>query len=159
MTFKLSCADFTFPLLPHDRVLELIAMLELDGVDIGLFEKRSHLQPSTEFADLQQSASRLKGRLDKAGLEVFDVFLLMDPELDAYAINHPDPGRCEHARNWFLKTLAYTSTLGDQHVTTTPGMYFAGVDRLACCFDSTGQSEALRHWLPSAEASPVAPMT
>jgi len=49
MTLKLACADFTFPLLPHEHVLQLIAMLEFTGVDIGLFEERSHLRPSTEF--------------------------------------------------------------------------------------------------------------
>ena len=43
MKLKLACADFTFPLLAHDRVLDLIAMLEFDDVDIKLFEKRSHL--------------------------------------------------------------------------------------------------------------------
>ena len=29
MELKLSCADFTFPLLPHDAVLKLIAMMGL----------------------------------------------------------------------------------------------------------------------------------
>ena len=32
MRLKLACADFTFPLLPHDHVLDLIAMLKLKGV-------------------------------------------------------------------------------------------------------------------------------
>ena len=49
MPYRLACADFTFPLLPHARVLKLIAMLEFEGVDIGLFEGRSHLRPSQEF--------------------------------------------------------------------------------------------------------------
>src|ERR1041385_8229426 len=49
MKLKLACADFAFPLLPHDRVLDLIAMLEFEGVDIGLFEGRSHLWPSAEM--------------------------------------------------------------------------------------------------------------
>ncbi len=40
---KLACADFTFPLLPHANALDLIAMLGIKGVDIGLFEDRSHL--------------------------------------------------------------------------------------------------------------------
>ena len=40
MKLKLACADFTFPLLPHRSALELISLLEFDGVDIGLFEGR-----------------------------------------------------------------------------------------------------------------------
>ena len=50
MTFRLACADFTFPLLSHEQSLDVISMLGFDGVDIGLFEGRSHLHPSREFA-------------------------------------------------------------------------------------------------------------
>ena len=56
MSMKLACADFTFPLLPHDNVLKLIALMDLQGVDIGLFEERSHLWPSREFEDIEKSA-------------------------------------------------------------------------------------------------------
>ncbi len=31
MRLKLACADFTFPLLPHDHVLDLIAMSKLNA--------------------------------------------------------------------------------------------------------------------------------
>src|SRR6266576_26331 len=55
MDLKLACADFAFPLLPHDRVLDLIAMLEFQGVDIGLFEGRSHLWPSKVFVSPAKS--------------------------------------------------------------------------------------------------------
>lgn len=49
MRLKLACSDFTFPLLPHERSLDLIAMMEIKGVDIGLIPGVSHLQPSSEF--------------------------------------------------------------------------------------------------------------
>ena len=49
MNLKLACADFTFPLLAHDHVLDLIAMLGFEGVDVGLFEGRSYLWPSRVF--------------------------------------------------------------------------------------------------------------
>jgi len=124
MNFKLACADFTFPLLPHERVLELISWLDLPGVDIGLFEGRSHLWPSKEFNNLQKSANALKDSLESLGLEPADVFLQMDPNLEPFAINHPDHERREHARDWFLKTLDYTDVLGGKHVTTPPGVHF-----------------------------------
>ena len=57
---KLASADFTFPLLPHDKVLDLIAALEMDGIDIGLFEGRSHLWPSREFKNVAKSARTLR---------------------------------------------------------------------------------------------------
>ena len=69
MTPKLACADFTFPLLPHDKALDLIAMLGFDGADIGLFEGRSHLWPSRVFEDLRTSAKELSAKLSDRGLE------------------------------------------------------------------------------------------
>ena len=50
---KFACADFTFPLLPHEDSLQLISMLGFDGADIGLFEERSHLWPSREFENVE----------------------------------------------------------------------------------------------------------
>src|SRR6185436_4412468 len=79
MALRLACADFTFPLLSHDKVLDLIAALDFDGVDIGLFEGRSHLWPSKEFRNVSKSAKILKKKLDACGLTCADVFLQMAP--------------------------------------------------------------------------------
>jgi sugar phosphate isomerase/epimerase len=124
MHAKLACADFTFPLLPHDKVLQLIAMLEFDGVDIGLFENRSHLWPSREFAQLERAAQRLKTQLDTHGLAAADIFLQLDPDFKPYAINQPDPARRQHAREQFARTLEYAAGVGARHVTTLPGVEF-----------------------------------
>lgn len=126
MGLRLACADFTFPLLAHDRVLQLIALLEFEGVDIGLFEGRSHLWPSRELADLAGSAHRLRARLDGLGLAAADVFLQLDPEFAPYAVNHPDAERRRHARGQFERTVEYAALLGARHVTTLPGVLFEG---------------------------------
>jgi sugar phosphate isomerase/epimerase len=122
--FKLACADFAFPLLPHGKVLDLIAALEFQGVDIGLFEGRSHLWPSKEFKNLIKSAKALKKKLDACGLACADVFLQMAPSFVPYAINQPEAARRRKARDWFLKTLEYASVSGAKHVTTLPGVRF-----------------------------------
>ena len=124
MEWRLASADFTFPLLPHDKVLDLVAALELNGIDIGLFEGRSHLWPSREFKELSRSAKTLRDKLADRGLAPADVFLQLDPDFVPYAINQPDPGRRQHAREQFLRTLEYASELGSPHVTTLPGVYF-----------------------------------
>ena len=124
MNLKLACADFTFPLLPHGKALGLIAMLEFDGVDIGLFEGRSHLWPSREFDDAGAAAGRLKRQLDDLGLRAADVFLQMAEDFVPYAINHPEPQRRRHARDWFMHALDYASALGAAHVTALPGVAF-----------------------------------
>lgn len=124
MAYPLACADFTFPLLPHDKVLRLIAMLELQGVDIGLFEGRSHRWPSREFAQPEQAAAGLRSQLDDLGLRAADIFLQMNPNFAPYAINQPDAARREQAREWFARTLDYARAVGAQHVTVLPGVAF-----------------------------------
>ena len=124
MTLKLACADYTFPLLPHDDVLTLIAMLGIRDVDIGLFEHRSHLQPSDQFENVTRSAKTLKKRLDSKGLNLADVFLQVDDDGMSYAINHPDASRRRKARDWFERTLDYAAACGAKHVTISPGVYF-----------------------------------
>ncbi len=121
---KLASADFTFPLLAHDKVLDLIAALEMDGIDIGLFEGRSHLWPSREFKNLAKSARMLGKKLGDRGLKPADVFLQMNPDFVPYAINHPEPVRRRKARDTFLRTLEYAERVGSPHVTTLPGVYF-----------------------------------
>jgi len=124
MKFKLACADFTFPLLPHRQALELIATIGFEGVDIGLFEGRSHLRPSQEFKQLGRSARRLKKQLDDVGLKAADVFLQTHADLGPFTVNHPLATHRRKARDWFVKTLEYTSLCAGRHVTILPGITF-----------------------------------
>lgn len=125
---KLACADFTFPLLPHEKSLELIAALEMDGADIGLFEERSHLWPSREFAALERNAKSLRRMLDATGLQCADLFLQCAPDFETYAINHPDAARRDHAADWFRRSLDYAAIVGSTHVTGLPGVEFVGYE-------------------------------
>jgi sugar phosphate isomerase/epimerase len=124
MKFKLACADFTFPLLEHDRVLDLIAMLGFDGVDVGLFEGRSHLWPSRVFPTLRESARELAGKLGDRGLKLADVYLQTAPDFVSLAPNHPESTRRAQARDLLLRTLEFAAVCGCRHVTALPGVYF-----------------------------------
>ena len=123
MSLPLACADFTFPLLSHEHSLDLISMLGFEGVDIGLFEGRSHLYPSQEFGD-PASGDILGRKVADRGLSVADVFLQMDPDFKACAVNHPEATRREQARDWFLRTLDYANACNCKHVTALPGVLF-----------------------------------
>ena len=122
--YSLACADFTFPLLTHDQSLKLISLLGFEGVDIGLFDERSHLWPSREFVNVEKSAQALKRKLDDLGLRAADVFLQTAPDFRPIAINHPDAAPRAQARDWFLKTLDYAVGCGSGHVTILPGVHF-----------------------------------
>jgi sugar phosphate isomerase/epimerase len=125
MKAKFACADFTFPLLQHPHALDLISHLGFTGVDIGLFEQRSHLWPSQEFKNVKASARKLKRALADRGLVAADVFLQMMPDFTPFAINQPNAARRRKARDWFQRTLEYAEAVGCKHVTTLPGVVFA----------------------------------
>ena len=151
MKLKLACADFTFPLLSHDSALDVVAMLDFNGVDIGLFEGRSHLWPSREFKAPAKAGARLGRKLAARGLACADVFLQMNPNFVPFAINHPEAARRKKARDWFLKTLDYAEACGAKHVTTLPGVQFEAEkpgDSWGRCFEElawrVGQARARR---------------
>ncbi len=123
---RLACADFTFPLLDHDGVLHLIQLMDFTGVDIGLFEGRSHLQPSQELCQPEQAGMALRQKMSDRGLVVADVFLQMDPDFVPYAINHPEASRRQKARDWYCRVLDYAEACGCPHVTILPGVHFDG---------------------------------
>jgi sugar phosphate isomerase/epimerase len=127
MRFPLACADFTFPLLTHAQALRLISMIGVEGVDIGLFEGRSHLHPSRELEQPAASGAALGRQVADCGLHVADVFLQMDPDFSRYAVNHPDKPRRDRARDWFRRTLDYARACRCGHVTALPGVLFDGV--------------------------------
>ncbi|MEP6749066.1 MAG: sugar phosphate isomerase/epimerase family protein [Bacteroidota bacterium] len=128
---KFACADYTFPLLPHDSVLSVIALLDCKGVDIGLFSRRSHLTPETEFQQPANRAKLLRQKLEDRGLVATDVYLQLDTDFYPHAINHPEKSRRQLARDGFLKLVEYASELGADHITCLPGMIFPGEERNA----------------------------
>ncbi len=98
----------------------------IEGVDTGLFEGRSHLQPSNEFEDLSKHSAKLRKKLKDRGLKPADIFLQTALDFVSLATNHPQKEKREKARDLFLKTLEYASICGAKHVTALPGVYFEG---------------------------------
>ena len=124
MGFQYACADFTYPLLPHDKVIKLIALLGFDGIDIGLFENRSHLQPSGVLHEPEKNGRILGGKTADAGIKVADVFLQCDVEFSTKAINHPDKKVRDETRDYFLKMIDYASAAESRHITCLPGVHY-----------------------------------
>lgn len=125
---KFACADYTFPLLPHDKVLDVIRLLECPGIDIGLFSGRSHLRPESEFENVKANARKLKQKLEERGLIASDVFLQLDTDLAKMAINHPDENIRKYGREQFLHLIEYATELEADHITCLPGMFFPEVE-------------------------------
>ncbi len=121
---KLACADFTFPLLSHDHVLDLIAMLGLEGVDIGLFPDRSHFHHEHFLGRAPAAAKELSAKVHDRGLEFADIFHQSGPDLEQLAENHPDPERRRRARDLFLHTLEFVTLCEAKHMMSLPGIHF-----------------------------------
>ena len=122
MKLKFSCADFTFPLLPHEKVLALLNLLEIEAVDIGVFEQRSHHWPSQIIPSPAKSAQRLKSQLEQRDLVAADVFLQTGPEPPIAAVNDPDKAIRAKNRDIFKAITEYCRELGCQHLTGLPGV-------------------------------------
>ncbi|MEX1117799.1 MAG: sugar phosphate isomerase/epimerase family protein [Terrimicrobiaceae bacterium] len=126
MNPKFSCADFTFPLLPHKKVLDLLRLLEIRGVDLGIFQDRSHHSPSDIVLDPLTAAQSMREELHSRGLEAADVFLQTGAEPSIAAANDPDDGVRNQNRKTFMGMIEYCCELGAAHLTGLPGVCHSG---------------------------------
>ncbi len=131
---KLSCADFSWPLLPHRAALELIHLLDIDGVDIGLFGGRSHVRPEVVREDVARWAGLVEQRVIDAGLLVADLYFQPATDFTRMAVNHPDPKERTDGDGLFAVALDFGHRIGAPGITVLPGVAFPG----------QGPSEAIR---------------
>jgi sugar phosphate isomerase/epimerase len=121
---KLACADFTWPLLPHERVLSLIRLLDVEGVDLALFGNRSHVRPEMVRSDIPMWSGILQERLERCGLELADFFWQPWTDFETLAPNHPDAGQREEAAALFSDMLEMARRLCAPGMTMLPGVRF-----------------------------------
>jgi sugar phosphate isomerase/epimerase len=121
---RLACADFTWPLLAHDRVLALIRLLDIEGLDLGVFGGRSHIRPETVRDDIPRWGGILSERIERAGLALADFFFQPATSFDIMAVNHPDPAQGEEAAALFRDMLELARRLDAPGMTILPGLRF-----------------------------------
>ena len=120
---KLACADNTFRLLePWESAVELIRLLDLDGVDVCLMGNRSHIRPEDVRGDVPAAAQRIREGVLGRGLEVSDVFCIPWTEFLTMAPNHPDPAERERSRAFFRDMLELAALAGSPGLTMLPGV-------------------------------------
>lgn len=124
MSFRFACSDATFPLLPHEKAFRLIKLLDFQGVDIGLFEQRSEVQPSMVLDDPVKNGLALRKKAEECGLLIADVFYQAACDFTIKAINHPDPTIRKKERENFERTLDYALACDSYHMTILPGVHY-----------------------------------
>jgi sugar phosphate isomerase/epimerase len=103
-------------------------MLGFEGIDIGLFQDRSHLQPSHVLPNLAKAAGELTGKLRDNGLKLADLFH-QNSSFDKMAANDPDPGEQRKSREMFLHMLEFAQLCHAPHMTALPGVEWPGEPR------------------------------
>ncbi len=127
MKIPLSCSDFTFPLLPHRAACQLIHLIGLEGVDLGIFHQRSHLQPHHLRGREKAAAKELTDRLTDLDLKVSDVFIQTGANHRERAANSPEARERKAGHEMFLSALEFAVACGSKHITGLPGMPFESV--------------------------------
>ncbi len=126
---RISCADFTFPKLPHDLVLDLIAGLGLAGVDVSLIGGNAHLPVEDVLAQPSHWARHLSGMLHARGLDLSDVNFTPSGEFLRLALNHPDAAERRASADAFHGGLEFTARANGSHITLLPGIAWPSEDR------------------------------
>jgi sugar phosphate isomerase/epimerase len=124
MTARLSCADSTFPKLSHEASLTVIKDLGIDAVDVCSFTGYLHNPPETVLADPDGAADAVRARLDRVGLTVADMFMIVGGSFEEYAPNHPDRGVRERSLEIFEMFVRFARRLGAPGLTILPGTTF-----------------------------------
>lgn len=120
---RLACADNTFRLLePWESVLDLIRLLELDGVDVCLMGNRSHIRPEAVRDDIPAAAARISKGLERRGLAVSDLFVIPWTDFQTLAPNHPAAAERARSRMLFEGMLELAIRIGAPGLTMLPGV-------------------------------------
>ncbi len=124
MSLRVSCADSTFPRLSHETALTVIKDLGITAVDVCSFTGYPHTPPESVLADPDRAAESVGARLDRLGLTVADVFMIVGGSFEEYAQNHPDRGVRDKALEYFGQFVKFARRLEAPGLTILPGTTF-----------------------------------
>jgi sugar phosphate isomerase/epimerase len=138
---RFATADYSFPLLSWEKALRLARDLEMDGIDLSLFQGRSQIKPEEALANPSVSGARTRAAVEANGLEVADVFGIPGKDFSELCPNHPDEGVRRASREYFLRLVDFAAASGAAHMTSLPGIVFEseGFDgSFARCMEELG---------------------
>lgn len=119
---ELTCTSFSFPLLPFEKSVKQIALLDIPNVDLGAHGDGTHLQPDRIEADPVGQADAVRRAVDAAGLGVADLFPTFGRGFRDRAVNSPDPEVRRANRKRFDAFVAFCRRVGCPGITLLPGV-------------------------------------
>jgi len=105
-------------------VLELVAAIGVEGVDLFLAGNRSVVRPEDVRADIAGAAAQISRDVSAAGLAISDLFLIPWTDLETMAPNHPEAEQRKASRALFLDMLELAVQLGAPGMTALPGIHW-----------------------------------
>lgn len=126
---RLAAADYSFPLLQWRQTVRLASELAFEGIDISVFQGRSHLKPADVLTNPPAWGAMVCRTLKDNGLEAADIFGIPGASFDEAAPNHPDAAQRTLARDFFLRLLEFALCCDAKHLTILPGIHFETEDR------------------------------
>src|ERR1700752_5219788 len=102
---RFATADYSFPLLSWEKALRLASDLEMDGIDLSLFQDRSQLKPEEALANPSVSGAKARAAVEAHGLAVADVFGIPGKDFLDLCPNHPDVSVRHASREYFRKLV------------------------------------------------------
>jgi sugar phosphate isomerase/epimerase len=121
---RFATADYSFPLLSWEKALRLAGDLEMEGIDISLFQERSQLKPEDVLANPAVSGAKAGSAVKAQGLAVADVFGIPGRNFTELCPNHPDANVRHASREYFTKLAEFAAHCGAAHLTSLPGIVF-----------------------------------
>jgi len=122
---RLASADFSWPGLSHDLVLDIVSELGCEGIVLGLIGDYSPVGIDTVREDVPYWAGRIAERVAAHGLVIADVFPIASMDLVGLAVNHPDEGERTRSADFFREMIDFTVRTHADGLTILPGMPFA----------------------------------
>jgi sugar phosphate isomerase/epimerase len=122
----LACGDHSFPLLEHDKAMQVVAMLGFTGFDLALMGNRSQVRPEHIHGDVPGQAVHLKREIEAKGLRLSDVFVIPWTDFETLAPNHPDADERAKARALFADALELAARIEAPGMTMLPGISWPG---------------------------------
>ncbi len=122
---RIASADFSWPGLRPEFVLDLIRELELDGVSLAYFGGLTERTPQRIADDPVAWGEQVAAELAERGLAPADTFFVPSADLVGMAVNHPDPTERAGGSELFAAFCEFAERVGTSGITTLPGLVFA----------------------------------
>ena len=118
----LSCTSFSFPMLSLAQALQVIVILDLDGVDLCIANGARDVRAEAVISDATGLGRKHRQICQDFGLEVYDVFAHIGSSVSDRPINIADPSTIVENRVILSCYFEYAQAAGSPGVTISPGL-------------------------------------